>query len=50
MSYDSIIELDNVTLEDCLDLCKMKNIYTLINDGRIINFVNSEEKFSDRKN
>ena len=37
MDYDKIINLDNVTLEDCIDLYKKKNIITIINDGRIIN-------------
>ena len=39
MNYDTVIELDNVTLEDCIDLHKMKNISTVINDGKIITFV-----------
>lgn len=38
MDYSAIIELDNVTLEDCLDLYEKKNIVTVINNGRIINF------------
>ena len=39
MDYDAVIELDNVTLEDCLDLYEKKNMSTIINDGHIINFV-----------
>ena len=39
MDYDNVIELDNVTLEDCLDLYTKKNVTTIINDGRIINFI-----------
>ena len=39
MDYDTVIELDEVTLEDCLDLYEKKNIYTIINDGHIIDFV-----------
>ena len=35
MDYDNVIELE----EDCIDLHKMKNISTVINDGKIINFV-----------
>ena len=38
MNYDKIIDLNNVTLEDCLDLYEKKNMTTDINDGRIINF------------
>ena len=33
-----IIELDNVTLQDCEDMYRTKNMNTIINDGRIINF------------
>lgn len=39
MVYENIIELDNVTLEDCLDLYEKKNISVVINDGHVINFV-----------
>ena len=39
MDYDTVIELDEVTLEDCIDLYTKKNVTTIINDGRIINFI-----------
>ena len=39
MDYGQVIELDNVTIEDCLELYKMKEISTIINDGKIINFI-----------
>ena len=42
MNYENIIELDNITLEDCIDLYEKKNMYTIINDGRIINLVKEE--------
>ena len=38
MDYDTVIELDEVTLEDCIDLYEKKNMSTIINDGHIINF------------
>ena len=38
MDYNNIIELDNVTLQDCEDMYRTKNMNTIINDGRIINF------------
>ena len=38
MDYNNVIELDEVTLEDCIDLYKKKNVRTVINDGKIINF------------
>ena len=39
MDYDTVIELSEVTLEDCTDLYEKKNMSTIINDGHIINFV-----------
>ena len=39
MDYDKIIELDDVTLQDCEELSDLKGIEIIINDGRIINFV-----------
>ena len=39
MNYDAVIELDEVTLDDCIDLYEKKNMSTIINDGHIINFV-----------
>lgn len=39
MRYEDIIELDNVTLAECIELFEKKNICTDINDGKIINFV-----------
>ena len=38
MDYENMIELDNVTLEDCIDLYEKKDIATVINNGRVINF------------
>ena len=39
MDYDAVIELDNVTLEDCLDLYEKKNVRIVISDGHITDFV-----------
>ena len=39
MDYDTVIELSEVTLEDCMDLYEKKGMSTIINDGHIINFV-----------
>lgn len=39
MDYNKIIDLDNVTLQDCIDLSKYKDVKVIINDGRIENFV-----------
>lgn len=32
------INLERVTIEDCLDNYKYKDVVVLINDGRIVNF------------
>ena len=42
MDYNNVIELDEVTLEDCIDLHEKKGIATVINNGRIENFVEEE--------
>ena len=39
MDYDAVIELGEVTLGECLDLYEKKNIYSIINDGHIKDFV-----------
>lgn len=36
MNYEQVIELDNVTLEDCVELFEKRGKHTIINDGRII--------------
>lgn len=46
MDYSNYIELDNITLQDCIDLLKYKNTRAIINDGRIINL---KEDFLPRK-
>lgn len=43
MDYSNIIELDNVTLQDCDNMYRMKNMRTVINDGRVVNFEKEEE-------
>ena len=42
MDYEDYIEMDSVTLEDCLELFLKKNITTIINDGKIKNFKRGE--------
>lgn len=39
MDYDKIIELDNVTIQDCEELYEFKGMRTVIEDGRIVNFI-----------
>ena len=43
MDYNNIIELDNLTLQDCEDMYRMKDMITLIDDGRIINFEKEDD-------
>lgn len=38
MNYDTMIELDNVTIDDCIVLYEKKGIFTIINDGRVTDF------------
>ena len=38
IDYSNIIELDNITLQDCEDMYVIKNMRTVIDDGRVINF------------
>ena len=42
MDYNNVIELDEVTLEDCIVLYEKKGISTIINDGKIENFIEEE--------
>lgn len=39
MDYDLLIEMNNVTIQDCIALYTRGNIVTEINDGHVINFV-----------
>ena len=43
MDYDKIIDLDNITLEDCIKLF-YNNIFVIINDGKIKNLERLENK------
>ena len=42
MDYSTVIELDNVTLQDCVDMYKMKNMITICNDGKVVGFKKEE--------
>lgn len=39
IDYDKFVNLDNVTIQDCLDLFYYKNKRVVIEDGRIVDFV-----------
>lgn len=41
MDFNKIIEVDNITLADCLALNR-ENIYVEINNGRITNLIKEE--------
>lgn len=38
IDYNTIVELDDVTLEDCQNLYNKEDLCAIINDGRLINF------------
>ena len=42
IDYNNIIELDNLSLQDCEDMYRMKNMRTVIDDGRIVNLEKEE--------
>ena len=42
------INLDRVTIEDCLDNYNYKDVVVLINDGKIINFKTEQRKSTTR--
>lgn len=42
LDYGQFIDLDNVTLEDCVTLYDKKDMITIIEDGRIINFMKED--------
>ena len=38
------INLDNVTLEDCIDLYDKKDTYTIIGNGKVVGFCREDSK------
>lgn len=46
MDYSNV-ELDVVTIDDCLVMFTKKNITTVINDGHVINFIKEDKKMND---
>lgn len=44
MDYSLILDLDNVTLDDCLNINNRRKLVITINDGRIMNFDKEEEE------
>ena len=49
MDYSLILDLDNVTLDDCLNINNRRKLAITINDGRIINFDKEENNKYDYK-
>lgn len=43
MNYGNMIDLDNVLWEECLNLYENEDMCTVINDGRVINFVKEKD-------
>ena len=44
IDYDNIMDLQNVTLEDCLSLYKTNGMASVINDGILVNFRNEKNE------
>ena len=44
MDYSTVIELDNITIQDCIDMYNMKDMIAIINDGKVIGFGKEGEK------
>ena len=44
MDYNSILEMDNITLQDCTDMYRLKDMGAVIEDGKIVNFVKEERE------
>ena len=42
MDYSTVIELDNITIQDCIDMYNMKNMIAIINDGKVVAFEKEE--------
>ncbi len=36
MNYDTIIDIDNLTLQDCVNIYRLENICTILNDGLLV--------------
>ena len=42
MDYSTVIELDNITIQECIDMYNMKNMIAIINDGKVVGFKKEE--------
>lgn len=43
MDYEKYIELDNVTVGDCIDAYEYRGLRVIVNDGKIMNFINGNK-------
>lgn len=39
MDYNKIIEMDNVTVDDCVNAYRHRGLRAVINDGHVVNFI-----------
>lgn len=44
MNYEQILDLDLVTLDECMKMYENKHICTIINDGHIKDFISEDYK------
>ena len=42
IDYSTIMELDNITIQDCIDMYNMKSLIAIINDGKVVGFEKEE--------
>ena len=42
-NYNKIIEMDNITIQDCIDMYDKKGMRAIIDNGRVINFEKEDE-------
>ena len=43
MSYDTILDLENITLQDCENMMN-EGLHAVINDGHVVNFEREEDE------
>ena len=47
MNYGQVLELDNITPNQCDDAFRLRGMSVIINDGRILDFLDKDEKEND---
>ena len=42
MDYSTVMELDNITIQDCIDMANMTDMIAITNDGKVVGFKKEE--------